>query len=129
MSLFLQGEFELHSGTITDWKIQCDALDDGDLACLAQLIARYCHPFGTVEGVPRGGLRLAEHCKTHASQGPLLIVDDVCTTGASLEAQRQERFAKGAVIFARGPWPRWVQPLFVLWPPFVFPPLLEQTGV
>lgn len=67
---------------------------------------------GAVEGVPRGGLRLAEACRELATSGPLLIADDVCTTGASMEEHRRGRSAVGLVIFTRGPTPDWVMPLF-----------------
>ncbi|KKL20362.1 hypothetical protein LCGC14_2456230, partial [marine sediment metagenome] len=45
----------------------------------------------------------------------LLIVDDVLTTGASMEKQRAGRTNTiGAVIFARGDCPAWVKPLFAM---------------
>jgi hypothetical protein len=105
----------LHSGHETVWKIECDALDPGDIKCLSYLIAQRHSPFSKVEGVPRGGILLAQALEQHRSPtGGLLIVDDVCTTGTSLEAHRAGREARGAVIFARGPCPSWAQALFVL---------------
>lgn len=62
--------------------------------------------------MPRGGLRLAEALKLYVTEGALLIVDDVLTTGASMEEFRNGREALGAVIFARGHCPSWVVPLF-----------------
>jgi adenine/guanine phosphoribosyltransferase-like PRPP-binding protein len=44
----------------------------------------------------------------------LLIVDDVWTTGGSMEEHRAGRDAIGAVLFARGPVADWVTPLFTL---------------
>lgn len=111
--LFRSGVHILHSGAPSTWKIDCEALSDADLDTLAALIVERCGPFGAVEGVPRGGLRLMLALSPYISAGPLLIVDDVLTTGASLEAHRDGREAKGAVIFARGQWPSWVTPLFV----------------
>lgn len=114
VTLFQAGSVMLHSGQVSDFKIDCDVLSDADLETLARLIAERCGPFGAVEGVPRGGLRLASALMPHATTGRLLIVDDVLTTGASMEQQRAERDAIGAVIFARGPCPSWVTPLFTL---------------
>ena len=58
MILFQSGHFTLHSGAHTFWKVDCDALTDGDLDTLA---------------MPRG-----------------------------------------VVIFARGPCPEWVTPIWRL---------------
>jgi orotate phosphoribosyltransferase len=114
MPLFVYGEFTAHSGERLPWKIDCDALTEDDLWALAQIIADRVGRFGRVEGVPTGGLRLAAFLRRHkASDGPLLIVDDVLTTGASMEQQRAGREAVGAVIFARGTCPSWVSPLLV----------------
>lgn len=111
--LFQRGAFILHSGEPVGWKIDCDALTDTDMHTLAELITARVGPFGAVEGVPRGGTRLASwlaHYQT--AGGPLLIVDDVLTTGSSMDAHRAGREAIGAVIFARGQCPPWITPLF-----------------
>ena len=112
MSLFKLGDFKSHSGNILSWKIECDALTEDDWQCLAVIIAKVVGPFGSVEGVPQGGLPLATALQRHVTHGELLIVDDVLTTGISMEDQRYGRTAKGAVIFARGPCPVWVKPIF-----------------
>ena len=41
-----------------------------------------------------------------------LIVEDVVTTGGSMERIRADRLAVGVCVFARGPCPWWVTPLF-----------------
>jgi len=72
-------------------------------------------PFAAVRSVPRGGDRLAVALAPLATTGPLLIVDDVLTTGASMEATRREfpnHDCVGVVIFARGPTPAWVRSVF-----------------
>lgn len=113
--LFQRGLFRLHSGTEANWKIECDALTREDVATLAMLIAERVGAFSSVEGVPRGGIRLEEELRTFQSNsGPLLIVDDVCTTGGSLEAQRDGRPAVGYVLFSRGAQPSWVRALFTM---------------
>lgn len=116
MSLFQLGSFTLHSGEPSAYKIDCDALTDDDIKTVAFLM-RGLRPFGRVEGVPRGGVRLADALRDLCSpdSSRVLIVDDVFTTGASMEQYRQ-RFpdAIGAVIFARKPTPPWIFALFSL---------------
>lgn len=113
--LFQFGAFKLHSGAWSPWKIDCDAITDDELLACAELIALNVR-FSEVEGVPTGGTRLAmmlRRWRLPPSQGaPLLIVDDVLTTGASMEELRAGRDAIGVVLFARGKCPRWVTPLF-----------------
>jgi len=119
MTIFKLGEFRLHSGAESFWKIDLDDLGPDDIAALAQIGAKLVGTFGKVVGIERGGIRLAEALRIYGIEGgPLLIVDDVLTTGASMEAMRKKRgfsasSVKGLVVFARGPWPPWVRPIFV----------------
>lgn len=109
------GNFTLASGKTSDWKIDCDALTLDDLDTLAVLLARKLPIYGRVEGVPRGGIRLAQAMQKYAmhnDQFPLLIVDDVLTTGGSIERHRAGRKALGGVLFARQECPDWITPLF-----------------
>lgn len=122
MNLFQTGVVKLHAGGYSNFKIDCDALTDEDIDSIAlQLILRL-PMFAEVEGVPQGGLRLAEAMKKYSTPfqpirvQPLLIVDDVFTTGTSMEEHRAERKAIGAVIFARADTPDWITPLFSLTP-------------
>jgi len=108
MDLFQSGEFILNSGRTSFYKVDCDALTDTDIECLARLIKNNLPLFAWVEGVPTGGLRLAGALKPlaepdlpHVKIG--LIVDDVLTTGNSMEKQRAGRAAMGVVIFNRMP--------------------------
>ncbi|HJS83718.1 MAG TPA: phosphoribosyltransferase [Nitrososphaera sp.] len=96
------------------FKIDCDALSDDEVETLAWLLSKRLPSFSSVEGVPQGGLRLATAMgKFAAKEGPLLIVDDVFTTGGSMEEHRAGRYnVIGAVLFARGPCPFWIKPLF-----------------
>ena len=116
--LFERGIFKLHSGATAYWKIDCDALTDGDIDTMASLAYDVLPLFGTVEGVPKGGLRLASSLQAyrHKKVDRLLIVDDVWTTGASMEEQRAGRAAIGLVIFARNQPPPWITPIFQLTP-------------
>ena len=116
-NLFVLGDFKMHSGGIGHWKIECDSLTDDDLQCLAFMLKERLPQFGFVFGVPRGGLRLAKALEQHKSPDirRTLIVDDVLTTGKSMEEMRArigDGLVFGAVLFARGECPDWVTPLF-----------------
>jgi hypothetical protein len=116
MSLFVNKEFAGHAGTKLKFKIECDALTDDDIETIASIIAR-SYTFSKVQGVPRGGLRLAQALEKYRSpDGLTLIVDDVLTSGMSMEKARKdcEDETLGIVIFARGPCPEWVEPVFQL---------------
>lgn len=114
MSLFQLGHFTLASGDQSNWKIDCDALDDDDWAALAwMLLERLSLPFDQVLGVPRGGEPFAEALNEHVTDGAnrLLIVDDVWTTGGSMrqftkdlnnELGEATPLYDRAVVFARG---------------------------
>ena len=113
--LFRLGDFTLHAGAASRWKIDCEALTPGDWEALAAIAAEILPPFGAVEGVPRGGLPFADALRAHAAaDGWLLIAEDVVTSGASMERVRAGREALGVCAFARGPCPDWVLPLFAL---------------
>lgn len=108
----------LHSRGTSEWKIDCDALTDEDIKMFAHVISKhftFCH----VVGVPEGGLKFAEALRGYASintKDPVLIVDDVLTTSASMNGARRDIGENanviGVVIFARGSTPDWVTPIF-----------------
>lgn len=103
MSLFKIGTYKLHSGQTSSWIIDCSALTDDDWDWAAKYVSNYIK-FKSVEGVPNGGLKFAKALEPYLSKdglGVLLIVDDVLTTGASMEAQRAGRRAQGFVLFDR----------------------------
>lgn len=125
MSLFQLGNFTLHSGQQSDFKIDCDALTGKDWDALASLVkSRFEYRF--VEGIPSGGTklygRLYDARQPRRRELPILIVDDVLTTGQSME-QAAQKWAEqlpdekiiGVVVFARGPCPYWVTPIFQMW--------------
>jgi hypothetical protein len=136
MSLFRHGEFTGNSGKLLQFKVECDELDEGDIDCSARIIASWYKgwEFGEVVGVPpsdptKGGIdnggRLAEAvrkyviCNGNVTWCPNLILDDVFTTGGSLERTWRARYPNryssvfGAVIFAHGPCPSWVRPIWI----------------
>ncbi len=112
--MFVLKSFQSHSGMTLPFKIECDSLTKDDWECLACIISTVIGQFGSVEGVPRGGLKLADALEKYKTSGSLLIVDDVFTTGASMEKQRNRRNAKGAVVFARTTPPDWIRSIFLL---------------
>lgn len=113
MGIFQKRQFKLHSGGVGDFKIECDNLDSEDIETLAYLISKKLK-FSCVVGVPSGGLRLAAALQKYCNpEHPMLIVDDVLTTGKSMqEYKNQFPNAIGAVIFARGVVPDWIYSVF-----------------
>lgn len=117
VNLFQNGEFKLNSGRISKWKLECDAFTQDDIETLAIMIKEMVGDFRIVLGVPTGGIRLQEALKKHETGGPVLIVDDVLTTGGSIKRFREKFGVEdciGAVVFARGPCPKWIKPLFTI---------------
>jgi len=113
--LFNTGEFKLHSGEKSNYKIDCDALSEEDINNLAFMIAEKTY-FGKVYAIPQGGLRLAYALSFYENRsGPILIADDVLTTGGSMEKAKKlfpGKEVKGVVIFARCTPPNWVRAVF-----------------
>lgn len=124
VNLLQLGDFVLNSGARSSWKLECDALTPADWLGAAEMIHQLVPPFGSVWGVPSGGVRLADALRPYGEFGaPPLIVDDVLTTGGSMERYKaelagcltwKEDAMMGAVLFARGPCPEWVQAVFQL---------------
>lgn len=119
-NLFVKANIVLHSGQTTDWKIECDALTDEDVKTLCYLISVKV-TFGCVYGVPNGGSRFEKELlqyATRSARDPILIVDDVLTTGESMETAREQfsnlGYTIGVVIFSRGKCPDWITPIFQL---------------
>lgn len=101
MNLFQEGNFISHAGQELNWKIECDALTDEDWDCLARIIHERTR-FGSVYGIPRGGIKLAKALEKYITPGhPLrLVVDDVYTTGKSME-EVMTPSDLGFVVFTR----------------------------
>lgn len=125
VNLFDKIGFISHSGKKLDYKIECNALSPGSIDCIAYIISKK-YRFSKVIGVPRGGLKLAKALEKYYEEKPvlsnLLIVDDVLTTGNSMntlkaEIERAESWhtINGVVIFARGKCPDWVDPYVRTW--------------
>ncbi len=111
--LFQQGDFLLAGGSRSSWKVECDALTSEDWATLAAMAVERGLAFGGVKGVPRGGIPFADALRPYATTGPVLIADDVLTTGGSILRNMAEHpDSIGLVAFARGPLPVGVQALW-----------------
>lgn len=120
-NLFQLGNFTLASGKSSPFKIECDALTKKDWECVAYLLSKLVDPFWEVHGVPTGGEPLAEAMAPYARDDGenILIVDDVVTTGKSINKFRKEVcgdsvWYEGAVLFARQSSPNWIVPLFTM---------------
>ena len=119
MSLFQKQNIVLHSGKQSDFKIECDDLTFADVETLCYLISKR-FKFSSVFGVPNGGLKFAQELRQYRNgiSNPTLVVDDVLTTGNSMNEFVEINNIKnpiGVVIFARGKCPDWVIPIFQMW--------------
>lgn len=103
-------QFSLAGGSQTVFKVECDNMTDDDWRTYAFLVRdamAYCGwRVNEIEGVPTGGLVFAEYlraiCKIGDPDGMTLIVDDVLTTGGSINKQRAGRSnCLGIVIWRR----------------------------
>ena len=122
MDLFQSVNFKSHSGLNLTWKIEMDALSEQDWFTIKKMIMEITPPFREAVGIPSGGVKLGDLLNEHATgkEGdPICIVDDVLTTGGSMEYflsqyQRNRRpfTAIGWVVFARTQCPPWVTALF-----------------
>ena len=102
MSLFIREDFISHAGLPLTWKVECDALTDNDYEALAKIVSEKLS-FRDVKGIPRGGIPFEKALKpysTNDENDPLLIADDVYTTGTSMREVYEEG-AIGIVVFAR----------------------------
>jgi orotate phosphoribosyltransferase len=130
MSLFQWGDFTLHSGEKSWWRIDCDSFTDSEIELLAKMIrhrngafhqVRYpeSHPGSFVHKLSTA---LQRYKSDFVGRGfSVLVVDDVLTTGASVEEIKEQAIKEialegvevwGVVIFARGKCPDWVTPIF-----------------
>lgn len=125
-TLLKSGEFTSHSGLKLPFKINCDALSDKDIECIAEYMVSKTD-FCEVKGIPTGGCRLAEALNKHSmrkTSSNHLIVDDVLTTGTSME-EHKTRLCEidmvhpdnvvGWVIFTRIKPPTWINAMFELY--------------
>lgn len=123
-TLFTNKDFVSHSGLTLPFKMETASFTDEDWLTLSKIItAKF--KFREVYGIPSGGDKLATLLQpyiTNNPKDPILIVDDVMTTGKSFKdfvAQKNIAFtdAVGVVVFSRmrRPRPVWIHPIFQFW--------------
>ena len=119
--LFQTVDFKSHSGKDLSWKIECDALQDGEWFTISKMIIELSPPFREAIGIPRGGVKLGNLLNQYGTgkrEDPVCIVDDVLTTGGSMKEFKIKRQWRnptdyiGWVVFARTKPPKWVTALF-----------------
>ena len=121
--LFKSINFKSHSGLDLTWKIECDVLSDPEWFTIKKMILEVMPPFREAIGIPTGGVKLAALLNEHATgkeEDPICIVDDVLTTGESMEHFLSLRGIEGKsvmpaigwVVFARVQPPSWIKALF-----------------
>ncbi len=118
--LFRFGKFTLHSGEVSEWKIDCDALTQDDWDALAGMAASLVHPFGAVYDCGGASMQFAAALREYSAHNSApLVVDDVFTTGRTMQQVRMEVLPKGAamsakglVVFARHEPPPWIRAMF-----------------
>ena len=102
VDLFQKVDFKSHAGLDLSWKIEMDALSDKEWMCIAHMIVELSDPFQAAIGIPRGGLKLSgylnDYGSTQRESDPYLIVDDVMTTGGSMEEYKKANFKDKPVI-------------------------------
>jgi len=117
INLFSNKEFISHSGSTLPWKIECDTLVKEDWDWAATLISKKLS-FQEVYGIPRGGKEFESSLIPYKKpRGKYyLIVDDVYTTGDSMETVRRNTITHlpilGMVLFARDKTPSWIKAIW-----------------
>ena len=121
IDLFQKIDFTSHAGLDLTWKIEMDALSHREWECISHMIRELSPPFREAIGIPRGGNVLGKLLNRHGTgkrTDPICIVDDVLTTGGSMNEflqKRQWRYPTkyiGWVVFARNKPPHWCKALF-----------------
>ena len=122
-NLFDNTSFKSNSGVMLPWKVECEALTDADWEWVAdRVIKRFS--FCGVVGVPTGGNKLEKALKPYIKPDGdvFLIVDDVLTTGGSMENikektknQHRNKPRIGIVLFSRITPPSWIISIWQYW--------------
>ena len=120
--LFQKINFISHSGIPMTWKIECDSISLKEWECIAYMIKEVeQQPWRKAIGIPRGGVTLGlclDEFSTGLESDPILIADDVYTTGKSFKDFVNENHPNDATIqwcvFARQPTLGRVKALFTM---------------
>jgi hypoxanthine phosphoribosyltransferase len=111
IDLFQKINFISHAGLPLTWKIECDAISPDEWVALAHIIREYePRNWRAAVGIPRGGVALGKALDKYSTQNiddPVLVVDDVYTTGKSFQDYVAENYPNEEVlqwcVFARKP--------------------------
>jgi hypothetical protein len=122
IDLFQKIDFISHAGLPLTWKLECDAISDNEWITLAHMIREYeDQNWQYAVGIPTGATKLGEiltRYGTGSVKDPVLIVDDVYTTGKSFIDFEAKHYADKKVIkwavFARKPTENGVKALFTM---------------
>ena len=131
MSLFQWGRFNSSAGKQLNWKFDCDFLTDGDWEALGRMAWEKMDDRAGLDFVPADDKKSGNANKfaaAIAACGGLIkptfpcIVDDVWTTGKTMETKKRQLVKLGhnankiigVVVLARGPYPAWVKPVLKL---------------
>ena len=122
IDLFQRIDFVSHAGKHLHWKIECDAISEKEWECLAYMIKEIeGQPWRKAVGIPRGGVPLGNALDKYSTGNidhPLLIADDVYTTGTSFKEFKEEYYPNEATlqwcVFAREPTVGKVKALFTM---------------
>jgi orotate phosphoribosyltransferase-like protein len=122
MDLFQDVDIIGHAGGRLTWKIECDALSRDEWITLAKMLLIYeRRPFRQAVGIPTGASILGNILDKFATgnpKDPVLVVDDVYTTGTSFKEFKAEKYPDEHiiqwVIFARKPTTNDVNALFTM---------------
>jgi len=124
--MIVNDKFKSSSGELLPFKIECDKLTNEDAIEYAKLIGNNYSFRKAIspETKSRFVKGLVKHLnKLSKPNGALdyIIVDDVFTTGASMQSvlkylktKHEIYSARGIVIFSRGDYPGWITPIFEL---------------
>lgn len=120
--MFKDKKFISRSGKRLKFKIECDSLAFEDIRVFTKIITGN-FTYKSVD-MPETGcspLQLLKHVlelKTSKDgEFDVLIIDDVFTTGNSMEDVKKRHKGKniiGVVLFSRGKCPKWITPIFEL---------------
>lgn len=120
--LFQKINFISHAGLPLTWKIECDAISPDEWVALAHIIREFePRNWRAAVGIPRGGVALGKALDKYGTQNiddPVLVVDDVYTTGKSFRDYVAENYPNEEVlqwcVFARKPTENAVNALFTM---------------
>jgi len=121
--LFVDVKFIASSGQELSWKVECNAISEAEWDWAAARVAER-FTFREVHGIPGGGLPFEKALRPYIQKDGhcFLIVDDVLTTGGSMEKAKEDLRRRhkgvpriGVVLFARVSPPPWIGALWQHW--------------